>query len=189
MKRFTLAYAGIAAVALALPMVAQAEPGKRGGKGMHLAMMDTDADGNITREAAEAAIAGKFARIDANADGFVSQEEMKAHHEARRAEWQAKRAERADRPERADGKRRQMDPAKVEQRKAKRAEKAAERWAAMDADGDGRLSLAEFTAAHIKYFDRLDADGDGVVTKAEIDAAKGKMKERRGEWRGKKAPE
>lgn len=196
MKRSTLAFASIAAIALAMPLAAQAGPGKghRGPAG-HLMQMDANADGNITRAEADAAVAARFAGIDANSDGFVTQDEMKAHHETMRAEMKANwEARKADRPAEGEAPRegkmkRDKDPAKVADRQAKRTEMAAERWAAMDTDGDGRLSAAEFTAEHIKFFDKLDADSDGTITKAELDAAKANKKERRGEWRGKmKAP-
>jgi len=53
-------------------------------------------------------------------------------------------------------------------------------FAAMDADGDGAVTLAEFTAfaqtraatRAERMFTRVDADGDGMVTQAEIEAAR-----------------
>ncbi len=44
---------------------------------------------------------------------------------------------------------------------------------AMDSDKDGRVSRAEFAAAHAGKADKFaahDADGDGFVTQAELDA-------------------
>lgn len=53
----------------------------------HMARMDTDRDGKISR--AEAAshpkLAEKFDRIDTNGDGFLSKEELAAAHKARAA--------------------------------------------------------------------------------------------------------
>lgn len=45
-------------------------------------------------------------------------------------------------------------------------------WAALDADGDGRISLAEAAAdaAWADSFGRLDADADGFITEAEYRA-------------------
>lgn len=197
MKRSTLAFAGFAAVALAMPLAAQADPGKgHRGHGQHILKLDTDGEGNIARAEAEASIATRFAAIDANSDGFVTQDEMKAHHETKRAEMKTKRearkaeAEAAGKPPKADRERkRDIDPAKAEEWKAKHAERAASHWAGIDTDGDGKLSLAEFTAEHIKFFDKLDADSDGTITAAELEAAKAKKKERRGEWPGKKKAE
>ncbi len=196
MKRSTLAYAGLAAFALALPMTSQAEPGNRGhgGPGGILKVMDADGDGQVTRAEAETAIATRFAEIDANSDGYVTQEEMQTYREAKRADMRERWASRADRPAGADrpGRRagnREANPERMEARRARMAERAAERWAAMDTDGDGRLSLAEFTAARVQHFDRVDTNSDGVVTVDEADAAREAMKERRGQWRGKKASE
>lgn len=200
MKRSTLAFASMAVIALAMPLAAQAGPGKgHRGHGPHLMQMDTNNDGTITRAEADASIAARFAEIDTNSDGFVTQDEMKTHQEAKRAEmketWETRKAdaEAAGKAPREGKPRREKDPAKAGAKagewEAKRAEKSAERWAGMDTDGDGRLSLAEFTAEHIKFFEKLDADSDGTITKAELDAAKSKMKERRGEWRGKKKAE
>ena len=38
----------------------------------------------------------------------------------------------------------------------------------MDADRDGKLTLAEFSAREEKLFARLDKNGDGVITRDEL---------------------
>jgi hypothetical protein len=60
-------------------------------------------------------------------------------------------------------------------------EEKKERFAALDLDGDGRVSLAE-AAGHeqiIKHFDRADRDRDGKLSAAEYDDL-GKAPKRRG---------
>ncbi len=184
MKKLTLAAASALTLALAVPMVAQAG-GHKGG-GMHFEKLDTNSDGVVTRVEAETAALAAFTKIDADGDGFVTQDELKANHEARRAEMKAKWAEKmagkAPRKAKADA-----DPAKMEARKAKMVEKSTERFAAADTDGDGKWSPAEFMTQHLEHFAKLDTDGDGNITAAERDAAKAKMKERRGKWRDKAA--
>jgi Ca2+-binding EF-hand superfamily protein len=162
MKSRFLAFAGFTALALALPAAADHHGSKRGaqGPGGYLMKLASENDGAVTRADAEAAIAGQFALIDADGDGYITQDEMKAHQDARRAEMQERRAERA-----------------------------AARWAELDTDGDGRLSLAEYTAARIKPFDRIDANNDGVVTADEIEAMRAQARERRGQWRGRRSAE
>ena len=38
----------------------------------------------------------------------------------------------------------------------------------MDADGDGKVSLQEFQAAHVRIFKAMDANKDGFVTMEEM---------------------
>ncbi|MCD9032396.1 hypothetical protein LDO32_11735 [Luteimonas sp. Y-2-2-4F] len=45
--------------------------------------------------------------------------------------------------------------------------------ARMDADGDGRVSLAEYQAWMLYAFERMDADGDGVLSPAEQPGGRG----------------
>jgi hypothetical protein len=40
----------------------------------------------------------------------------------------------------------------------------------MDANGDGKLTLEEFQAAHERIFKAMDADHDGTVTLEEMEA-------------------
>ncbi len=82
-----------------------------------------------------------------------------------------------------------MDPERLAAYQERRAERAAARWAEIDTDGDGGLSLAEYTAARIKAFDRLDANSDGIVTAEEIAAMREQARERRGQWRARRSAE
>lgn len=49
----------------------------------------------------------------------------------------------------------------------------AELLGRMDADADGRVSLAEYQAYLLRGFRALDADGDGVVSRAELGVRSG----------------
>lgn len=49
---------------------------------------------------------------------------------------------------------------------------------AMDADGDGQVTLTEFEARAAKRFARIDANGDGQLSRQEVREAKGKRKAR-----------
>jgi hypothetical protein len=49
---------------------------------------------------------------------------------------------------------------------------ASNEFAAMDTNGDGKVSRQEHAAGARKMFEVMDADGDGTVTAAEMDAAK-----------------
>jgi Ca2+-binding EF-hand superfamily protein len=43
-------------------------------------------------------------------------------------------------------------------------------FALMDADGDGKISLEEWQAAHQRLFKAMDTDRDGTVTLEEMEA-------------------
>lgn len=68
--------------------------GHHGGpRGDFLKEVDANGDGKISREEFHAKGEKMFKEADTNGDGFITKEEMKAAHEARRAKWEAKRAE------------------------------------------------------------------------------------------------
>ena len=60
--------------------------------------------------------------------------------------------------------------AKPDMTRAQVEAKAAERFARMDANGDGVLNAADREARRAKMFDRLDADNNGSISKAEFAA-------------------
>ena len=74
---------------LAAQDAAKAGEGKCGEGKCGMEKMDTDKDGRISRAEFSAAHGGKddkFGAHDPNNDGFISAEEMKAHHDAKRGE-------------------------------------------------------------------------------------------------------
>lgn len=134
-------------------------------------------------------VAERFARLDADGDGTISRDEFEAGFKARgerfsrhRKEPGARHAERgAQRTEsRGDA------PAEMRETHARlRAllrdgvdldgfsgfmrERATARFTALDADGDGKLTAAEFGAGVAgraeRLFARMDSNDDGVVTR------------------------
>lgn len=181
-------YLVAASAAVLVAAVAVAAPGQEGahmgahmnahagghGAGHGFDKLDANKDGSITRAEIDAQAAERFARIDADRDGFVTQAEMKTHHDAMRAQMAAKMKERADKGgERAERRMERME--KRGERMAKRGDHFAKR----DANGDGRISLAEFQAGGGKMIERFDADKNGVVTKEEMAKA-------REAWKGKR---
>lgn len=54
-----------------------------------------------------------------------------------------------------------------------------------DANGDGKVSLAEFKAARTAQMMKMDTNGDGKVSKAEFDAGMAARKARAPEGKGK----
>jgi hypothetical protein len=66
---------------------------------------------------------------------------------------------------------------------------AQKMFQAMDVDGDGQVTQAEFDAHHAGKFQALDADGSGAVSADEFAAQaaerRAEMKEKRGAWKNK----
>jgi hypothetical protein len=102
---------------------------------------DTDHDGRISR--AEATAAGSersaewFDKLDLNKDGYITQDEMRQAHEARRGEMQAKMEERFKEADaNNDG---QLSLEEVQAKMPR----LAERFSALDTDKNGFLSKDE----------------------------------------------
>ncbi len=124
-----------------------------------------------------------FAEIDANKDGKITQDEITAFHTARltAADTNGDGILSVDELS-------AMSTARMQARmKARSDERAAKMLKLQDADGDGKLTMAEATAAPdraARMFARVDTDKDGALSQAEVDAAKAMMMKHRGH-RGK----
>jgi len=153
--RATLA-AALTAGLLAGAVVADAK-GQRG-NGPDFSAMDANGDAVITRAEFDAYGADRFLAADADGSGDVTLEELKAQMAANAG-----------------------DDGRKGQRRARGMERA---FSHLDADDDGKLTLAEFQANERggKMFERLDADGNGEISAAELDAKRGKMQKRGNGW-------
>lgn len=136
----------------------------------HMKNADADGDGFVSLDEMKAAHSARieehFAKADTNGDGLLSEEERQTAREARRDNRQAKRKHR---------------------RKMRSPEKVVER---LDADGSGSISLdefqnsrrgpdaEEFTAADTNGNGELDADELGAMMAAHRAERKAKRQER-----------
>lgn len=189
---------GVAATALiATPTLAQqALGGFERGQGISRAevqtrirdmfmRVDTDRDGYVTKAEAQAfrGVEGgerrparqdrreeRFAHLDANQDGEISRAEFFATRQ--RGEAVTRRGLRAER--RADRLERRG------QRGGMFARLGERRFERVDADNDGRISLAEATQLRLQAFDRADANRDGRLTREERRSLRAGRQQRRG---------
>jgi Ca2+-binding EF-hand superfamily protein len=116
--------------------IAAAAPEGHGHDGFKAA--DTNGDGKISREEAKAhpRLAKHFDEIDADHDGQITADEMRAYHEKVRAEHWKKLDTNGD--------------GKISREEAKAHPRLAERFDQLDTDKDGFLSPDELKAAHGK---------------------------------------
>lgn len=142
----------------------------------HFRRADKDGDGALSKAEAEAAmprLAKDFDAIDANKDGKITQEELRAYGAKHHADWKRHHAQGGGR-----------DAQAMRMRFAERFKKA-------DTDGDGALSKAEAEKSMpriAKHFDEIDANKDGKITqdeiKAHLETHRTRREKQRGEQRG-----
>lgn len=128
MKKFLLV--AFAASAIAAPAFAQDAPQRGGGM---LSRLDTNGDGVVTREEYNAGIAARFATLDANKDGKVSDAEREA---AGRGGGMGMRGMTGD--------------VTLDQMQAQ----AGQRFDRIDANHDGKIDKAEMDAIMARMRDR-----------------------------------
>lgn len=188
-----------AASMTALAGLAIAQPGPRGPDGgFGLLALDGNADGKVERAEVLAAQRAHFDKIDTNRDGQAAPEEFKAFHEQERAartqEMATRRFAELDKdgngqvskteftagipagPDKADGHRgpgrefRARGPGGGPERHARGPNGKGQPGLRGDANSDGKISFAEFSARGVEAFDRADTNKDGVVTISELQA-------------------
>ncbi len=148
MRRNTLLIAAIVALS-PVALCAVAPPAANPGQAREDALfkrLDTNGDGVITQEEAQAAgarhILEAFDKLDLNHDGMITRDELHEAHLARRAEMEAR---------------------------------FASRFAAADKNGDGTLSREEVQQAMprvARHFDEIDTNQDGQISQEELKAAR-----------------
>jgi hypothetical protein len=120
------------------------KPAMKHGGGHLLERADTDGDGRVSRDEAQAAASARtlemFDRLDQDKDGYVTQAEIAAAREERVGEMR---------------------------------ERMESHFRNADTDGDGAISKAEAEAgmpALARRFDAIDANKDGLITREEMKA-------------------
>jgi Ca2+-binding EF-hand superfamily protein len=158
---------------------------------------DMGQGGIQTRNAAVERVRTMFARVDANRDGAITQQEAAALRGQARGARQARAFERLDanrdnmisrdewaRAEGARAERRAGRPERGGQRMAMRGRMGGAMLRAADANRDSRVTLQEAEQAALQRFDRVDANRDGQITPAERQQARQQRQQRRGQGRG-----
>lgn len=141
------------------------------------AKMDFDKDGKLTaadrKAAGEARVAERFKKLDADGNGAVTLAEMQAAHDKRMAERGSGEAGKGK-----DGKEHMAHHGK---RGHGFKHGFGFKGGKQDANGDGVITIEEFRAPMLAWFDKADTDRNGVLTAAERDAARKAMRAERPE--------
>ena len=151
----------------------------------HTMRGDADGNGVVTRAEAQTRAAAMFARMDANSDGRIDQ----ADREARMGRMfdrmdadkngQVSRAEFTNAHQSMHAMRGSADAPHEGRRGGHRGGHGGMMRmmaARADANKDGAISQAEFTAAAMQRFDRVDTSKDGQITAEERQAARAQMR-------------
>ncbi|MEM8617660.1 MAG: hypothetical protein AAGF20_12105, partial [Pseudomonadota bacterium] len=149
----TVGVAGLAALAISLPLMAQADQTNTRSEKL-LERLDLNDDGLIAKSEVDRLKADRFLKADTNGDNLMSEAEFAAFMDAEKARREAERRSRTFAAMDANG-----DGFVTADEHAAHTPK-------------GRRS---------GLFDRLDGDGDGFITQLEREAAMKAMLERRAE--------
>lgn len=103
---------------------------------------DKNKDGKWSKDELSEMPERRFAKLDANSDGFVTQAELDAKREAHKARFEKKQGDRPN--------------------------KGGKLFKHADANGDGVIDRSEALNAVETRFSKLDANGDGVVERSEL---------------------
>ena len=186
--------AGAAVLAIAVPAIAAHHEG--GDRPMHGMMMK-----DMTRADVPAKVKEHFAEVDANKDGAITQDEIKARHEAKRAERTDAHFKKMDADSDGSISRAEFDAAHSgmrdrmamrdgEHKMGRRShhgmamKMGGKMFEKADANKDGKVTLAEATSTALTHFDQVDADKNGTVTAAERMEF---WKSKKAEWQAKKS--
>ncbi len=121
--------------------------------------LDTNGDKKVSLEEVQARTSEAFKTFDADGNGQVTRDEIKAKRQAfreARKEWRAARDKTGEDKIAAMEKIREMRPAMLPGMRPRAFKR-------VDTDSNGSLSLAEVTEQAGKMFKRRDANGDGFI--------------------------
>ncbi|WP_300112054.1 calcium-binding protein [Sphingobium sp.] len=198
----TVAVGSLFVGGLAATHVAFAQPGADGPRGPRGGMMmqaDANKDGKISKAELTAALDARFARMDVDKDGQLTSKDRDLKRQQRMDErfarldtdknGQLSKAELAAGQQARADKRAEMGKGEGGRHMGKRHHRGmmghgGKGGAMGDANKDGTVTKAEFTAGALAMFDRADSNKDGYVTADEMKAGRQAM---RAAWKDRKA--
>ncbi|HUD91200.1 EF-hand domain-containing protein [Sphingobium sp.] len=199
LRRFftTVAVGSLFVGGLAATHVVYAQPGAEGGpRGGMMQRADTNKDGKISKAELTAALEARFAKMDVDRDGQLTQKDRdlkrQQHMDERFAALDTDKNGQISKAEYVAG--HQARAEKRDERRAEAGKPEGRGWGARghhrgprggmmrggpgfgDANKDGTVTKAEFMAGPLAMFDKADANKDGFVTADEMKAARPQMR-------------
>lgn len=155
--------AGVIGLGLAGAAVAQHRPGGHHGArgeggfaaGEAFARADANNDGRVTLDEGRSWLQARFVEADADRDGGVTIDELVAFMQARRPAGR---------------------PAASDEMQTRMREGLTRGFRFVDANGDGRVSMAELTPVAEAMFRAADRNADGALTREEVRPQRGGMR-------------
>lgn len=175
-KYTALGVLSLGLIATSITAASAVEGGKhKRGERPSFEMLDTNSDGFITAEDAEAKRMERFASVDANGDGFLTLEELQAAPMGRGGKMGPGGKAGKGGADHAG-----KQGADHQPNAEMRADKAARMLRYLDENGDGKVAFDEMPSRDKgRMMARLDTDEDGKISQAEFDAAKEKFGKRK----------
>src|SRR5262245_27164870 len=155
-----------AAAFVACAAASAAEPGNGPQPDRIFQKLDLNGDGIVDKSELDAARRAAFERADNDHDGYITEDEAQSLLQQLRAQGAA-----GQRP---------LYRGRMASRKPAEQANAIARF---DADGDGRVSEAEFMEFVHPFGAMFDANGDGKITKEEVDQAREALRQGEGQRR------
>lgn len=181
MKRIILPML-LATAALAAPLaLAQKGPGPGGpgfgppGGPFGIIRFDANGDGKVSRTELDSGQKAAFADLDADKNGSVTHEEMRASMMARRDTAQKARFDRMDTDKNGQLSKTELEAGRPDGDHPKGHGRGDGRGPGMKTGGRGGdaipMTFETFSARGVAMFERLDADRNGTVTVKEMQSA------------------
>ena len=211
LRRFftTVAVGSLFVGGLAATHVVYAQPGAQGGpggpRGGMMEQADTNKDGKISKAELTAALEARFAKMDVDRDGQLTQKDRDLKRQQRmddrfaaldtdkngqisKAEYAAGHQARAEKRDEA-GKPEGRGWGRGHHRGPGRGGMMRQGGPGFgDANKDGAITKAEFMAGPLAMFDKADTNKDGFVTADEMKAARPQMRDHMRGPMGKRGP-
>jgi Ca2+-binding EF-hand superfamily protein len=145
-----------------------------------LKRIDKNADGLVSSEELPPRLQGRFQQLDANSDGYLDEAEFLAALKPmtdRLKKWRAERGGRGGPPRDENGRPTDADGPRLERANWNSTITSERLLARLDKDQNGEVTKDEAPPRLQEHFQQMDANQDGVLDRTELQTVVDKMRE------------